>query len=65
MLAAWLVASTLMGLAGMFGELRKGSTVLVSTTGFVCAFVLWPVAVIFWIMLAVIAFWYVACMKFF
>lgn len=65
MLTAWIVASALMAVVGMIGELRKGSSVPVIVAGGICSFVLWPVAVFFWIMLAVIALWYVAGMKFF
>lgn len=65
MLTAWIVVSALMGIAGMFGELRKGSTLPVIIAGGVCSFVLWPVLVLWLLFLMVIMFLYVAGMKFF
>ncbi len=65
MLTAWLIISALMGVCGMFGELRKGSNVLTVTAGFVCSFVLWPVFIVWMIMVWVIMFLYVAGMKYF
>lgn len=65
MLTAWIVCSVLMGIVGMFGELRKGSTVPVAIAGFVCSFVLWPVALLSFLICAGIMFLYVAGMKFF
>lgn len=65
MLTVWLIASALMGVAGMFGELRKGESVLTALTGFVCSFVLWPVLILWMIMISVVMFFYVAMMKFF
>lgn len=50
MLIAWIICSTLLGLCGMFGELRKGESVATALTGFVCSFVLWPI-LIFWFLL--------------
>ena len=44
MLTAWIVCSTLLGLCGMFAELRRGESALTALTGFVCMFVLWPLA---------------------
>lgn len=65
MLTAWLIISVLMGIAGMFGELRKGNSLTVALCGFVCTVVLWPVAVVAWITVIVIMFVYTAGMKFF
>lgn len=65
MLTAWIVASALMAIVSMIGELRKGSSVPVVVAGGICSFVLWPVAVFFWIIAFVIMFLYVAGMKFF
>lgn len=44
MLTAWIVCSTLLGLAGMFAELRRGAPLVTALAGFVCMFVLWPLA---------------------
>lgn len=47
MLTAWIICSTLLGLAGMFAELRKGANVVTAVAGFVITFVLWPVVLAF------------------
>lgn len=65
MLTAWLVCSVLMGVCGMLGELRKGSTALVAIAGFVFSFVLWPVLILWFLFSMVIMVWYVVEMKFF
>ncbi len=65
MLTAWLIASALVGIVGMFGELRKGKSLPIALTGFACSFILWPVLVLFAIMVYVIMFFYVLGMKFF
>lgn len=65
MLTAWLIASALMGIVGMFGELRKGESILTALTGLVCAFVLWPVLILWMIFCMVIMLLHVLGMKFF
>lgn len=56
MLTAWIVCSTLLGLCGMFGELRKGSSVATAVAGGVCTFVLWPV-LLFWVIMSAVIIW--------
>lgn len=65
MLITWLAVSALMGIVGMFSELRKGSTVFVAIAGFVFSFVFWPVLILWLIFCMVVMVWYVAGMKFF
>lgn len=54
MLTAWIICSTLLGLAGMFAELRKGANVITAVAGFVITFVLWPVVLAFFAMVYVL-----------
>lgn len=65
MLTAWITISTLLGIAGMVGKLRKGESVVTAVTGFVRTFFLWPVAGIARITVAGIMFVYMVRMKFF
>lgn len=53
MLTAWIVCSTLLGLWGMFLELRKGSDLPTAVMGGVFSAVLWPVVLFLFVLMAV------------